>query len=250
MYLWPLSVEVQFSFWCRHEFFKVGCVKKKEQSFVFFCGFFFCSEKEIKRKNWKMSDQDDFVPPADANPQPKEITIKGRHLSMIQHGIDQIPANIGTVHWFCLHETEINIKAMNIWNHTSKPLFKFSHALCTQLSQAHRIFKTKQGEEYGDKITELDFSHNQISYIMPTKDILKRHLMFFLNQKKSGKFGKVQNLKSLVLDNNQLESNQKFSFCKSLTTLWVNNNNVNYYQTFRAVSTSSLFSKMNFFKPL
>jgi len=40
------------------------------------------------------------------------------------------------------------------------------------------------------------------------------------------------NLKNLVLDNNMLESDQKFPKLKQLHTLWVNNNNISFSSSF------------------
>jgi len=68
------------------------------------------------------------------------------------------------------------------------------------------------GEQYGEKVSELDFGYNALTQVAN------------LDQFKS--------LNSLVLDNNQLDSNQVFPFMPTLQTLCVNNNNISDLKVF------------------
>jgi len=75
------------------------------------------------------------------------------------------------------------------------------------------------GEQYADKMTELDLGYNSI--------------------KKVSNLDKFKLLASLVLDNNQLDSQQNFPVIPSLHTLCVNNNNISDLKSFMDSVTQS-----------
>jgi len=71
---------------------------------------------------------------------------------------------------------------------------------------------TDIGPMYGEKVKQLDFSYNKISKIENLE--------------------KFKSLQSLVLDNNEVLSEQKFPILLSLHTLCVNNNNIDDLKAF------------------
>jgi len=71
---------------------------------------------------------------------------------------------------------------------------------------------TELGDIYGNTAKQLDLSYNSIVRIE--------------------NLGKFTQLRSLVLDNNQLESLQNFPINEKMQTLWVNNNNISDLKAF------------------
>jgi len=88
----------------------------------------------------------------------------------------------------------------------------FENGCLSVVGQDLKEIPAELGEKYGDKTSTLTLSHNLITTVTNLE--------------------KFTYLKSLILDNNMLISQQDFPVIESLETLWVNNNKIDSLELF------------------